>query len=64
MPLPPKKKPNRFAKLRIAVNMTQTEFAEALHVSPRTVSRWESGITKPSWAQIEIAEKLAEKKRY
>lgn len=56
--LPPKKKPNRFAKLRIAANMTQIEFADALHVSPRTVSRWESGVTKPSWAQIEIAKKL------
>ena len=62
MPLAPKKRPNRIAKLRIAANMTQIEFAEALHVSPRTVSRWEREHTKPSSDVVERAEKMAGKR--
>lgn len=42
--------------VRIGRDYTQTELAEAMGVTPATVSRWESGGFRPD---IEVVEKLA-----
>ena len=50
--------PNEVAEARGKTGLTQREFAEVLHISPRTVQEWEQGRRKPSGpakALIEIA---------
>lgn len=50
--------PNEVAKARSKTGLTQLEFAEVLHISPRTLQEWEQGRRKPSGpaqALIEIA---------
>ncbi|WP_412176345.1 helix-turn-helix domain-containing protein [Halomonas sp. HP20-15] len=41
-------KPNEVAETRGKTGLTQIEFAEVLHVSPRTLQEWEQGRRKPS----------------
>ncbi|OEY65991.1 helix-turn-helix domain-containing protein [Marinobacter sp. X15-166B] len=51
-------KPNEVAEARGKTGLSQREFAEALHISPRTLQEWEQGRRKPSGpakALIEIA---------
>ncbi|MBR2967119.1 MAG: helix-turn-helix transcriptional regulator [Clostridia bacterium] len=38
--------------LRRANNIDQRTFAELLHISPKTVSHWETGYTEPSISQL------------
>ena len=40
--------PERLKKLRQAANLNQTELAEKIHTSPRTVSFLEKGVRSPS----------------
>ena len=50
--------PNEVAEARSKTGLTQREFAEVLHISPRTLQEWEQGRRKPSGpakALIEIA---------
>ncbi|WP_150302899.1 helix-turn-helix domain-containing protein [Pseudomonas saliphila] len=50
--------PNEVAEARGKTGLTQKEFAEVLHISPRTLQEWEQGRRKPSGpakALIEIA---------
>ncbi|SFR63682.1 putative transcriptional regulator [Marinobacter daqiaonensis] len=50
--------PNEVAEARGRTGLTQREFAEVLHISPRTLQEWEQGRRKPSGpakALIEIA---------
>ncbi|MFN3582108.1 MAG: helix-turn-helix domain-containing protein [Pseudomonas sp.] len=50
--------PNEVAEARGKTGLTQQEFAEVLHISPRTLQEWEQGRRKPSGpakALIEIA---------
>lgn len=50
--------PNEVAEARGKTGLTQAEFAEVLHISPRTLQEWEQGRRKPSGpakALIEIA---------
>jgi putative transcriptional regulator len=50
--------PNEVAEARGKTGLTQREFAEVLHISPRTLQEWEQGRRKPSGpakALIEIA---------
>jgi putative transcriptional regulator len=50
--------PNEVADARGKTDLTQIEFAEALHISARTLQEWEQGRRKPSGpakALIEIA---------
>lgn len=50
--------PNEVAEARGKTGLTQIEFAEVLHISPRTLQEWEQGRRKPSGpakALIEIA---------
>ena len=50
--------PNAVAEARGKTGLTQLEFAEALHISPRTLQEWEQGRREPSGpakALIEIA---------
>ena len=50
--------PNEVAQARSKTGLTQREFAEVLHISPRTLQEWEQGRRKPSGpaqALIEIA---------
>jgi len=50
--------PNEVADARGKTGLTQIEFAEALHISARTLQEWEQGRRKPSGpakALIEIA---------
>ena len=50
--------PNQVAEARGKTGLTQREFAEVLHISPRTLQEWEQGRRKPSGpakALIEIA---------
>ena len=44
---------NFIAKLRSERGMTQTEAAEKLGVSNKTVSRWENGQTLPDFEQMQ-----------
>lgn len=46
------------AQRRKALNMTQTELAEQLHVTDKAISRWERGVGLPD---INILEPLAQK---
>ena len=50
--------PNEVAEARSKTGLTQLEFAEVLHISPRTLQEWEQGRRKPSGpakALIDIA---------
>ena len=50
--------PNAVASARLKTGLTQTEFANALQISPRTLQEWEQGRRQPSGAAkalIEIA---------
>ncbi|MAM87825.1 MAG: transcriptional regulator [unclassified Hahellaceae] len=50
--------PNEVAEARSKTGLTQLQFAEVLHISPRTLQEWEQGRRKPSGpaqALIEIA---------
>lgn len=48
---------NRIRELREAAGMTQADLADRLQVSVPTVSRWESGVIRPS---VENLTKLAD----
>jgi len=37
----------KFKNLRKSRSLTQEQIADILHVSPQTVSRWETGATSP-----------------
>jgi putative transcriptional regulator len=61
------KVPQNFADsirgLRLAMRLTQTEFAEELGVTQVTVSRWETGYSKPSplaWRAVKLLERSRE----
>lgn len=41
---------NTIARTRLKTGLSQTEFAEALRISPRTLQQWEQGRRKPSGA--------------
>lgn len=50
--------PNEVAAARLKTGLSQTQFAQALHISPRTLQEWEQGRRQPSGAAqalIEIA---------
>jgi len=50
--------PNEVASARIKTGLSQSQFAEALHISARTLQEWEQGRRQPSGAAkalIEIA---------
>ena len=48
---------NRIRELREAADMTQADLADRLQVSVPTVSRWESGVIRPSVGNlIQLAE--------
>lgn len=42
--------PNEVAKARSKTGLSQRQFAEVLHISPRTLQEWEQGRRKPSGA--------------
>lgn len=42
--------PNEAAQARLGTGLSETEFAKALRVSPRTLRQWEQGRRKPSGA--------------
>ena len=42
--------PNEVAEARSKTGLTQLQFAEVLHISPRTLQEWEQGRRKPSGA--------------
>lgn len=44
---------NKIKELRVAAGLTQTALAEGLHVTPNTISRWESGTYQPSIKDLE-----------
>ncbi|MDO8826155.1 DNA-binding transcriptional regulator [Methylophaga sp.] len=55
--------PNEVAEARSKTGLTQIEFAEVLHISPRTLQEWEQGRRKPSGpakALIDIASRHPE----
>jgi putative transcriptional regulator len=41
---------NEVAAARLKTGLTQSEFAQALHISARTLQEWEQGRRKPSGA--------------
>lgn len=41
---------NDIVKTRLSCGLSQAEFAEALHISPRTLQQWEQGRRHPSGA--------------
>lgn len=44
--------------LRVGANMTQTDVAKKLSISPATWSKWERGETYPNVKEIKKIEKL------
>lgn len=42
--------PNEVAAARLKTGLSQTDFAQALHISFRTLQEWEQGRRKPSGA--------------
>ena len=42
--------PNDIVTTRIKCGLSQTQFAAALHISPRTLQQWEQGRRRPSGA--------------
>lgn len=45
-----KVEPNDVAKARLKTGLSQSQFALALQISPRTLQEWEQGRRKPSGA--------------
>ena len=43
---------NNLKRLRNDEKMTQTDLAQVLHVSKKTISHWEIGYSEPSIAQL------------
>ena len=41
-------------KLRKAKNLTQESLAECLNVSPRTISKWENGLSMPDVSLLPV----------
>ena len=55
--------PNEVAAARLKTGLSQSQFAQALHISARTVQEWEQGRRQPSGAAqalIQIAFKHPE----
>ena len=55
--------PNEVAAARLKTGLSQSEFAQALHISARTLQEWEQGRRQPSGAAqalIQIAFKHPE----
>lgn len=55
--------PNQVAAARLKTGLTQAQFAQALHISSRTLQEWEQGRRNPSGAAqvlIQIAFKHPE----
>jgi DNA-binding transcriptional regulator YiaG len=52
----------RIEEIRRLVDMSQEDFADALHVSRKTVGRWEREETEPKYRDVEAAEKLLKRK--
>ena len=46
------------AAARVNAEMSQTQVAQALHVSRQTIVNWESGRTAPSYASLEAMARL------
>ena len=42
--------PNEIVATRMKCGLSQTQFAKALHISPRTLQQWEQGRRHPSGA--------------
>ena len=42
--------PNEIIATRLKCGLSQTQFAKALHISPRTLQQWEQGRRQPSGA--------------
>lgn len=42
--------PNQVAAARMKTGLSQTQFAKALNISPRTLQEWEQGRRQPSGA--------------
>ena len=42
--------PNEIVATRVKCGLSQTQFAKALHISPRTLQQWEQGRRQPSGA--------------
>lgn len=42
--------PNEVAQARLKTGLSQSQFAQALHISPRTLQEWEQGRRSPSGA--------------
>ncbi|MBI4580916.1 MAG: helix-turn-helix domain-containing protein [Planctomycetes bacterium] len=50
--------PGYLATLRVALGMTQSEFAQAVGVHKLTVSRWERGTVRPDRESLAAVDKL------
>lgn len=48
--------PNEVAAARLKTGLSQSQFAQALHISPRTLQEWEQGRRKPSGAALALIE--------
>ena len=56
----PKQLSENIKKYRNAKNMTQTELAAALRISPQSVSKWECGLTVPDIENLCLIAKVLE----
>lgn len=46
--------PNEVAAARLKTGLSQSQFARALRISPRTLQEWEQGRRKPSGAALAL----------
>jgi DNA-binding transcriptional regulator YiaG len=52
----------RIEEIRRLLELSQADFAAALHVSTKTVGRWEREVTEPKYRDVEAAEKLLKRR--
>lgn len=50
---------NDIVSARMRCGLSQTEFAAALHISPRTLQQWEQGRRRPSGAAVTLLKIVA-----
>lgn len=51
---------NNLKQLRLSKNLSQTELANKLNITKKTISHWETGYTEPSLQQLVMLSQIFE----